>query len=76
MNPFDSVTSVKDVPKSNIESPEQDSKVDGDFEFEVESGMGDPSPVELIPTDDIKEELKESEISNDAPSDFKSIQTS
>jgi len=75
MNPFDSVASVKDVPKSNTESPEQDYKVDGDFEFEVESGMGDPSPVEveLIPTDDIKEELKESEISNDAPSDFKSI---
>lgn len=77
MNPFDSVASVKDVPKSNTESPEQDSKVDGDFEFEVESGMGDPSPVDLIPaTDDIKEELKESEISNDAPSDFKSIQKS
>jgi hypothetical protein len=76
MNPFDSVASIKDVPKSNTESPEQDSKVDGDFEFEVESGMGDPSPVEVITTDDIKEELKESEISNDAPSDFKSIKTS
>lgn len=75
MNPFDS---ARDRNKPDHKSPEQEKVPDGDFEFEVESGMGEnPSPgIEQIGKEESKEadDMIKADIGEEVMPNFQKIQ--